>query len=177
MSAIDSRFNKDIEGVIMAEMVPGMAVERRQEEKDEETDSIEQKTYRALIRTASRLEAELNRVFRPHELTGATYNILRVLEGAGDEGRSCGDIAERLIAEVPDMTRLLDRLERVGYVARERSKVDRRMVKVTITDRGLEVLKTLKEPVATFHRRQFGHLSEDKLHSLVDLLAEARGEH
>jgi DNA-binding MarR family transcriptional regulator len=140
------------------------------------SESPEQDTYRLLIRTASRLEAELNRVFRPYDLTGATYNILRVLERAGGEGRSCGDIAQQLIAEVPDMTRLLDRLERLGYVVRERSRVDRRMVKVSVTEKGLEAVRALEEPVRDCHRRQLGHIKPERLEQLRQSLSEIRPE-
>jgi DNA-binding MarR family transcriptional regulator len=131
-----------------------------QEPREQMADSPERALYVQLIRTATRLEAELNRVFRPMQLTGATYNILRILESAGSNGRSCGDISEQLIAEVPDMTRLLDRLERLGYVARARSSVDRRMVTVTITENGRAVLSQLREVVGACHKRQFGALGE-----------------
>jgi DNA-binding MarR family transcriptional regulator len=135
-----------------------------------ESEPIEQATYTLLVRVAARLEAELNRVFRPVDLTAATYNILLVLQGAGAGGRSCGDISEQLIAEVPDMTRLLDRLERLGYVARERSSIDRRMVKVTLTEKGSAVLAGLLAPVRDCHVRQLGHLGEAKLSELSSLL-------
>lgn len=134
------------------------------------SERIEQATYKLLVRAAARLEAELNRVFRPVELTAATYTILLVLDEAGGGGQSCGDISEQLTAEVPDMTRLLDRLERLGYVARERSSIDRRMVKVTITDKGRAVLAGLREPVRDCHVRQLGHLGEAKLTELSSLL-------
>jgi DNA-binding MarR family transcriptional regulator len=135
-----------------------------------EAEPIEQSTYTLLVRAAARLEAELNRVFRPFDLTAATHNILLVLHGAGGSGRSCGDISDQLIAEVPDMTRLLDRLERLGYVARERSSIDRRMVKVTITEKGASILEGLKAPVRDCHIRQLGHLGEGKLSELSALL-------
>jgi DNA-binding MarR family transcriptional regulator len=140
-----------------------------------ENEPLEQAVYSVLIRTAARLEAELNRVFRPLDLTGATYSILKVLESAGRVGRSCGDISEQLIAEVPDMTRLLDRLERLGYVLRERSSIDRRMVKVTITDKGRSVLDGLKEPVLECHKRQLSGLGETRLHELERLLTTVLG--
>jgi DNA-binding MarR family transcriptional regulator len=133
-------------------------------------EPIEQATYTLIVRVAARLEAELNRVFRPVDLTASTYNILLVLQGAGAGGRSCGDISEQLIAEVPDMTRLLDRLERLGYASRERSSIDRRMVKVTLTEKGTAVLAGLREPVRDCHVRQLGHLGEAKLSELSSLL-------
>jgi len=134
------------------------------------SDPIEQATYTLIVRVAARLEAELNRVFRPFDLTAATYNILLVLQGAGTGGQSCGDISEQLVAEVPDMTRLLDRLERLEYVARERSSIDRRMVKVTLTEKGTSVLEGLRDPVRDCHVRQLGHLGEAKLSELSSLL-------
>lgn len=140
-----------------------------------EGEPLEQVVFGSLIRTAARLEAELNRVFRPLDLTGATYSILKVLESAGRVGRSCGDISEQLIAEVPDMTRLLDRLERLGYVLRERSSIDRRMVKVTITDKGRAVLDGLREPVLACHKRQLSGLGEARLQQLEHLLTTVLG--
>ncbi|MFO0416647.1 MAG: MarR family winged helix-turn-helix transcriptional regulator [Pseudomonadota bacterium] len=135
------------------------------------SEPIEQETYTMLVRAASRLEAELNRVFRPMDLTGATYGILRILKAAGVEGLSCGDISEQLIAEVPDMTRLLDRLERLGYIARERSRTDRRMVRVTLTEKGDSVLNGLYQAVRDCHVRQLGHLGQTKLSELSMLLS------
>ena len=88
------------------------------------------------------------------------------------EGLSCGDVAGQLIAEVPDMTRLLDRLERLEYVVRERSSLDRRMVKVRLTDRGLEVVRNLKGAVQHCHKDQFQSLSPERLEELRGLLRE-----
>lgn len=133
-------------------------------------EPIEQVSYTLLVKTAARLEAELNRVLRGMELTGATFNILRILQGAGANGQSCGDISEQLIAEVPDMTRLLDRLERLGYIARERSNVDRRMVRVTITEKGQKSLDSLRDAVRDCYVRQLGHLGQTKLQELTALL-------
>ncbi len=134
------------------------------------SEAIEQESYTLLVKAAARLEAELNRVLRSMDLTTATFNILRILEVAGTGGRSCGDISEQLIAEVPDMTRLLDRLERLGYIARERSNVDRRMVRVTISDKGKQTLESLREAVRDCHVRQLGHLGQGKLTELCTLL-------
>ncbi len=135
---------------------------------------VEERLCVALVKTAARLEAELNRLFRAHELTHATHSILRILSVRGHEGSSCGEIAEQLIAEVPDMTRLLDRLERLGYVRRERSKADRRMVRVTITEKGTATVELLREPVAEFYRAALAHMSEERQSLLLSLLDEAR---
>ncbi len=135
-------------------------------------DTPEQGGFFDLVRAASRLEGGLNRVFRPYDLTTATFSILSILERVNPEGLSCGDVAGQLIAEVPDMTRLLDRLERLDYVLRERSSLDRRMVKVRLTERGLEVVRNLKEAVQRCHHEQFRALAPEKLEELRSLLRE-----
>jgi DNA-binding MarR family transcriptional regulator len=134
------------------------------------SEPIEQTSYTLLVKAAARLEAELNRVLRGMDLTSATFSILRILESAGQNGQSCGDISEQLIAEVPDMTRLLDRLERLGYIARERSSVDRRMVRVTLSESGKKTLESLREAVRDCYVRQLGHLGQSKLSELSTLL-------
>jgi DNA-binding MarR family transcriptional regulator len=139
-------------------------------DKSQNGEPIEQVAYKLLAKCAAKFDAELNRLFRPYELTSATYGILTVLEGAGDVGQSCGDISTQLVAEVPDMTRLLDRLERLDYVKRERSTADRRMIKVTITAKAKNVLDIVRQPVRDFHIRHLGHLGGRKLGELAELL-------
>jgi DNA-binding MarR family transcriptional regulator len=133
-------------------------------------ETVEQGAFFDIVRVASRLEGELNRVFRPYDLTTATFSILSILERVSPEGLSCGDVAGQLIAEVPDMTRLLDRLERLEYVVRERSALDRRMVKVRLTDRGCDVVKSLKDAVHLCHKQQFKALTGDRVHELREML-------
>ena len=135
---------------------------------------IEERVFVALIKASAKYEAGLNRLFRQFELTNATYSILKVLAEQGHEGASCGQIAERLIAEVPDMTRLLDRLERIGYVRRERSKADRRMVRVSISEKGAQTVSSLREPVGAYYRATLGPMGEEKLLAFLALLDEAR---
>lgn len=135
-------------------------------------ETLEQGIFYELVRAASRLEGEVNRTLRPYDLTTATYAILSILERGDTQGLSCGDIAGQLIAEVPDMTRLLDRLERLEYVTRERSAHDRRMVRVRLTERGREVMRTVKAIVADCHKAQFKPLTVDRMEDLRQLLRE-----
>lgn len=128
----------------------------------------------SLIRTASVLESQGNRLFRQFGLSGASYNILRVLERAGREGRCSSDIAPRLITTVPDTTRLLDRLEKLGLVTRQRTAEDRRMVKTAITAKGIELIAQLDAPLMALHREQLGHMKKSELGDLIVLLSKAR---
>jgi DNA-binding MarR family transcriptional regulator len=102
------------------------------------------------------------------------YNALRILRGAGEGGLPCGGLAERMIHRVPDVTRLLDRLEARGLVRRRRESEDRRVVRAWITDKGRQWIAPLDAALVELHQTQLGHLGERKLKQLVRLLDEVR---
>lgn len=133
-----------------------------------------QEVYLNLARTHSVLSSAFTRLFREHGLSDATYNTLRILRGAGEDGRTCGEIREMLVAAVPDVTRLVDRLVREGLASRGRGSADRRVVKVVITRRGLERLAALDGPVMALHDRQLAHMPAGDLRALSALLERAR---
>src|SRR6516162_1133156 len=105
-------------------------------------------------------------------LTSAQYNVLRILRGAEPDGILCRGIAERMISRDPDMTRLLDRMEKHAWITRQRQKDDRRVIKARITAEGLNLLKKLDQPVHDLHERQFRHMSATRLKQLAELLEE-----
>ena len=115
-------------------------------------------------------------MLKPHGLSPTQYNALRILRGAGDEGRSCSEIAERMINRDPDITRLVDRLERRGLVKRCRDGKDRRVITTRITSAGLELLRSLDRPIEEFNRNLLGHMGEEQLRTLIKLLEAARQE-
>jgi DNA-binding MarR family transcriptional regulator len=104
------------------------------------------------------------------ELSLHQYNVLRILRGSAPAGLASGEIANRMIARDPDVTRLVDRLERRGLVARTRSQRDRRVVEVGITDKGQRLLSSLEAHVNRFPRNMLGHLGPKKLEHLGALL-------
>ena len=110
------------------------------------------------------------------QLTPNQYNVLRILRGSHPTRLPCGDIAERMIARDPDITRLVDRLGRRGLVTRSRSRQDRRVVEVGITEKGLHVLQSLDGHVDRFPKAMLGHLGLKKLEQLVALLETIIGE-
>jgi DNA-binding MarR family transcriptional regulator len=133
-------------------------------------------THEALLsieRTAALLGHAFAEFLKPHGITPTQYNALRILRGAA-EGLCRHEIRDRLVSQVPDVTRLLDRLEEGGLVARERDAADRRLVTTRITRRGLQLLAQLDGPVRAFDERRLGHLTPDELRTLVDLLARVR---
>jgi DNA-binding MarR family transcriptional regulator len=129
--------------------------------------------YLALITTAERFEREVVELLKGAGLSPSQYNILRILRGAGDAGLACGQVGGRLVRHDPDVTRLMDRLEKRGLIARAREQQDRRVVRTRITSAGLELLESLDAPVDDLHDRQLGHLSERRLGELKALLVQA----
>ncbi len=136
--------------------------------------SLEEEACLNLARTASELADGLELLLREHGISPAQYNVLRILRGAGAAGLCRNEIRDRLVARMPDVTRLLDRLETIGFVRRQRDTVDRRQVETFITDAGIGLLAKLDEPVESTHRRQLQHLTTDDLRALIDLTTRAR---
>jgi DNA-binding MarR family transcriptional regulator len=135
---------------------------------------LEAGVFISIQKTADALGLEAQQLLKPHGLTGTQYNVLRILRGAEPSGLACSGIAERTISHDPDMTRLLDRMEKRGFIARARQSDDRRVVKARISAAGLRLLKSLDQPVRELHRRQFSHMPSARLKSLAELLEEVR---
>jgi DNA-binding MarR family transcriptional regulator len=136
--------------------------------------SLEQEALLSIERTAALLSHGVADALRGYDVTPTQYNVLRILRGAGEQGLCRNDVRDRLVAQVPDVTRLLDRMEQMQLVERERAEEDRRMVFTRITRKGMQLLARLDGPVARLHHQQLGHLGEAKLRTLIDLLAAAR---
>ena len=134
----------------------------------------ENRIFVALLQAADTLGQEAEQLLKAAGLTGAQYNVLRILRGAEPAGLPCRGIGDRMISHDPDMTRLLDRLEKRGLITRVRQTDDRRVVKTRITPQALSLLKTLDKPVRELHKRQFRHMSAARLKILSDLLEEVR---
>jgi DNA-binding MarR family transcriptional regulator len=136
-------------------------------------DCPEEALFLDLLRTTDMLSRGLVRVLKRQDLSSTQYNVLRILRGAR-EGLACGEIANRMITRDPDITRLLDRLEKRGLISRCRETQDRRTVMARITPDGLKLLAGLDEPVEQAHRKQLGHLGRERVRTLTELLHAAR---
>lgn len=133
----------------------------------------EEIVFLELLRTTDMLTRGLVTLLKNEDLSSNQYNVLRILRGSPD-GLPCGEIASRMITRDPDITRLLDRLEKRDLISRCRETKDRRMVMARITKDGLNLLGRLDEPVEEAHRRQLGHLGRERLQALTELLHAAR---
>lgn len=136
-------------------------------------DCPEEALFLDLLRTTDVLSRGLVLLLKNEDLSANQYNVLRILRGS-PEGLPCGELASRMITRDPDITRLLDRLEKRNLISRCRETKDRRMVMARITPEGHKLLARLDEPVQQAHRKQLGHLGRERLRALTDLLHTAR---
>jgi DNA-binding MarR family transcriptional regulator len=154
-------------------MSPGLRSELKQRKP---FVSAEQEAMLSIARTAALLDHATAEALKAYGLTPTQYNALRILRGAGPEGLCRNEVRDRLVARVPDATRLLDRLADMGLVGRTREGEDRRFVRARITPAGLDLLRPLDGVVRSLHEAQLGHLGRRKLRVLIRLLEEVRSK-
>src|SRR5208282_4111754 len=128
--------------------------------------SAEETAFLDLLRTTDMLSRGLIRVLKSENLSSTQYNVLRILRGT-PAGLFCGEIDNRMITRDPDVTRLLDRMEKRNLISRRREAKDRRTVMARITPEGQKLLARLDEPMQAAHRQQLGHLGGQRLQALA----------
>ena len=138
------------------------------------TVPLEDRLFVAILKAADALGSEAEQLLKSAGLTGAQYNVLRILRGAEPEGLACRAIGDRLISRDPDITRLLDRMEKHDWITRQRQSDDRRVVKTRITKKGLDLIKPLDQPIHELHKRQFRDVPAARLKVLVEVLEGLR---
>lgn len=135
-----------------------------------------QSTVMELIRTADELRRYFTEFYEAHEITPQQYNVLRILRGAHPESLPTMEIAERMVEKTPGITRLLDRLEEKGLIARERPAEDRRRVLISISSEGVALLSSLEDPVRKVTRAVLNGLSGEQVEQLYAMLRHVRRE-
>lgn len=129
----------------------------------------------SILRTASILEHGTNELLRPYGITTTQYNVLRILRGAGSVGLCGREIGERMISRVPDVSRLLDRMEKIGLIGKKRDSTDRRHVTARLTAKGRRLLDEATTPeLVAFGRVRMDRLSARTVESLNEALAVIR---
>ncbi|HEU4631756.1 MAG TPA: MarR family transcriptional regulator [Gemmatimonadaceae bacterium] len=136
--------------------------------------SPEQEAYLNIVRTGTRLVDAFEQLLKPYGISGAQYNVLRILRGAEPAGLCRNELRDRLLTRMPDVTRLLDRMEDAGLVTRARDAADRRLVTTRITAQGRRLVDELDAVTTGEHRRRLGHLSREQLDTLIELLTLVR---
>jgi len=129
-----------------------------------------------VLATASWATGRVAAALAPFGVTPSQYNVLRILRGAHPGRRTCTEVGDRLVDRTPDVTRLVDRLEREHLVERRRSTQDRRIVEVGITAQGLALLATLEGPADAALDGLAASLNADELGRLSELLEKMRSD-
>lgn len=132
--------------------------------------SLAEQVFVALVRASERLQWQVAEWLKPHELSLTQYNALRILRGAEPAGLPCREIAARMIHRDPDITRLMERLERRGLVARHRGQKDRREILARISAAGLKLVNGMDQQIHALHESLLGEFGDQQLHSLLRLL-------
>ena len=131
--------------------------------------------FLSILRTAAVLDHHLGETLKPFGITPTQHNVLRILRGAGAKGLCGREVAERLVARVPDVPRLLDRLETMQLITRARDQDDRRHVTARITRKGLALLEEVTPRLEAVERARMGGLSQRRLAGLIQGLDAIRG--
>jgi DNA-binding MarR family transcriptional regulator len=136
--------------------------------------SLHEEAFLNLERSAAMLQDAFEQMLKPHGITGTQYNVLRILRGASPGGLCRNEIRDRLVTRMPDVTRLLDRMEDAGLITRERSTEDRRLVRTQLTRQGRKLVDSLDAAVTAEHKARLSQLTAGQLRSLIELLTLVR---
>ena len=136
--------------------------------------NIAQEVYLCLVISTSQLSYDVDVLMRKHGLTQPQYNVLRILRGAGDDGLGRNEIRDRLVTSMPDVTRLLDRMEAAGLISRKQCEVDRRQIRTTLTARGTKLVGKLDAPLDNLHRKHAAGIQETELKIMLAVLSKLR---
>ena len=136
--------------------------------------SLQQEAMLNVVRTAATMADAINEMLKPYGISMTQFNVLRILRGAEPAGLCRNELRDRMLTKMPDVTRLLDRMEEAGLVARSRDNEDRRQVSTKITPAGRQLVDSLGAPASQLHQRRLGHMTAEQLSSLIELLTLAR---
>lgn len=136
--------------------------------------SLRHEAHVAIIRTSWRLMDAFERALKPFGITVTQFNVLRILRGSNPDGLCRNELADRMVTRMPDMTRLLDRMEDMGLIERSRDPDDRRMVRTQITKKGLKLLEQVDETARAEQDRPFERLDDEEVRMLIEMLQTIR---
>lgn len=127
-----------------------------------------------IVRTAEVVQRTIADFLDGFGLSSVQYNVLRILRGAGPAGATCSQIGKRMLTHDPDITRLLDRMEARGLIARARDGADRRAVITRVTEAGLALVGEIDQPLKNLFQTRLGKVGRDELAGLTAQLEKVR---
>jgi DNA-binding MarR family transcriptional regulator len=136
--------------------------------------SLQEEASLSVVRTSAQLVDTFEQLLKPYGITGTQYNVLRILRGSEPNGLCRNEIRDRMVTRMPDVTRLLDRMEDADLIVRARVDDDRRMVRTRITVKGRRLVDQLDDVVAREHQRVFAALGRDEVRTLIGHLSALR---
>ena len=135
--------------------------------------SIQQKLMLNLVYTTNWITAKQGNFFKDLDITSQQYNVLRILRGQYPNPCSIKLIKERMLDRMSDTSRIVDKLFTKKLLQRNECPNDRRSVNVIITDKGLELLKSL-DHVDDIAKQTLKSLTTEEINTLNDLLDKLR---
>jgi DNA-binding MarR family transcriptional regulator len=142
--------------------------------KQSKFDSPYEKALVNILYTNNWLRDQQKDYFNPFDIKEQHYNVLRILKGKYPAASCPGDIKEVMLDKSPDLTRLIDKLTKLGYVDRNVCELNRRKVDVVITEKGLTVLDEIKHNMQLFYAQWKEKLTDNEAEKLSDLLDKLR---
>ncbi len=146
-------------------------------------DAIHQKKFRSplqkavlnLVYTANWFRDQQRTTFKEHPIEPQHFNVLRIIKGKHPEPVCPGDIKAVMLDKAPDVTRLCDRLVKLGWVKRDVAGDDRRKVEIRLTAKGLKDLEAMNAGVERSANKWKGRLTDAEAEQLSNLLDKLRG--
>jgi DNA-binding MarR family transcriptional regulator len=132
-----------------------------------------QKAFLNLLVTSYHFTNQLNEFFKTYDITRQQYNVLRILRGQHPSPATVQLIRERMIDKMSDASRIVERLRIKGYLNREGSSSDKRTVRVTITQKGLDLLQSI-DPGIIALEKPFRTLRTEEISVFNSLLERIR---
>jgi DNA-binding MarR family transcriptional regulator len=132
--------------------------------------TLEHEAILGLMRTAAIVDHSMDEMLRPFGITATQFNVLRILRGAGQQGLCGREVGERMITRVPDVPRLLDRMEKAELISRERDPNDRRHVTARITAKGRQILEEVGTTPSNPIEERFRRLPPEQLQMLIEAM-------
>ncbi|MFO0985716.1 MAG: MarR family transcriptional regulator [Planctomycetota bacterium] len=148
----------------------------KQRIKQQRFDGPAQEAILNLLVAAAHVRQMVDEACAGAEITHGQYNALRILRGAHPKGYPRCEIAARMVERAPDVTRLIDRLERRGLVERARVAEDRRLSITRITRAGMEILRKLDPRVQVIHKHMSAKIASRDLRELSRICEAIYGD-
>lgn len=142
--------------------------------KQSKFESPFQKAVINIIYTANWLRDQQTELFKQHDILPQHYNVLRIVNGKHPKSVSPGDIKEVMLDKGNDVTRLVDKLVKMGFLKRSLCEENRRKIDINLTDKGVKFLKEVNEPMRKQYHNIKKVLSEKEAETLSNLLDKLR---